>query len=148
MEDQEFYWKNKRILVVDDFEMVRAMVSKAMRKLQCESIDQAENGKEAFEKIIEQIERGEPYDLIFSDWVMPILDGIGLFKKIRENQSSKNLPFVLFTVEADQASVMLAAKVGINHFMVKPVLLPKLVEKLKEIEAEIALGEKKRKFNV
>jgi YesN/AraC family two-component response regulator len=142
------FWKGKKVLIVDDFEMVRSLVGRSMRQLQCERIDQAENGAEAFRKLVDAAAAGDPFDLVFSDWVMPVLDGLELFKKIRKEESIQHTPFVMFTVESDQQSVMTAVKTGIKHFMVKPVLMPKLVEKLKEVEAEIALEVKKRKYNV
>ena len=147
-DDQNGFWKDRKILIVDDFEMVRSMVGRAMRDLQCSRIDEAENGAIAFKKLCDASDAGEPYDLVFSDWVMPVLNGLELFEKIRKDDKLATTPFVMFTVEADQKSVMLAVKTGIKHFMIKPVLKPKLVEKLKEIETELSLEAKKRKYNV
>lgn len=147
-EKVESFWKDKKILIVDDFEMARTLVGLAMRQLHCGRIDQAENGAEAFKKLIAAAESGEPFDLVFADWVMPILDGLELYRKIRRDERVDTTPFIMFTVESDPQSVMTAVKAGIKHFMVKPVLIPKLVEKLKEVEAEIALEAKKRKYNV
>lgn len=147
-EGGESFWKNKKVLIVDDFEMVRNLVSKAMRELQVGEIVQAENGEAAYQKLIEAVGSGAPFDLVFSDWVMPVMDGLQLFEKIRGESKLAHLPFVMFTVESDQQSVVKAIQTGIRHFMVKPVLKPKLVEKLKQIEDEIAMEAKKRKYNV
>lgn len=147
-ENSEQFWKNKKVLVVDDFEMVRNLVTKAMKELEVGEIVQAENGEAALQKLMEAHGQGKPFDLVFSDWMMPVLDGLELFKKIRKDPQLGHLPFVMFTVESDQQSVVKAIETGIRHFMVKPVLKPKLVEKLKQIEAEIITDEKKRKYNV
>jgi two-component system chemotaxis response regulator CheY len=146
--DSSGFWKNRKVLVVDDFEMVRSMVTRAMKDLQCQKIDEAENGEVAYKKLIEASNKGEPYDLVFSDWVMPVMTGMELFDRIKEDPTLNGTPFVMFTVEADQKSVLLAVQKGIKHFMVKPVLKPKLAEKLREIEGELEVLSKKRKFNV
>lgn len=146
--ENESFWKDKKILVVDDFEMVRNLVMKSLREVECGQIDEAENGAVAFKKLMDAAESGKPYDLVFSDWVMPILNGMEFYEKMRKTEKVKDTPFVMFTAESDQSSVMAAVKAGIKHFMVKPVLKPKLVAKLKEIEGDLSLEDKKRKFNV
>jgi len=142
------FWKDKKIIVVDDFEMVRNLVMRALRELHCGQIDEAENGAIALKMVTDAAEAGQPYDLIFSDWVMPILNGMEFYEKIKSMEKTKGTPFVMFTAESDQTSVMMAVKAGIKHFMVKPVLKPKLIAKLKEIEGDLNLEAKKRQFNV
>ena len=148
MDNAEEFWKSKRILVVDDFEMVRNLVKKALRDLKCEHISEAENGAIALKMMMTAAEAGEPFDLVMSDWGMPILNGMDFFKKIKTTELIKKTPFIMFMAESDSQSVMKAVNEGIKHFMIKPVLKPKLVAKLQEVRADLELEEKKRKFGV
>lgn len=74
----------KRILVVDDETLIREILIDFLSNY-CEC-DQAENGKIAFEKYLQAIDDGKPYELIFLDIFMPIMDGHDLLRSVRENE--------------------------------------------------------------
>jgi two-component system chemotaxis response regulator CheY len=74
----------KRILVVDDETLIREILIDYLSNY-CKC-DQAENGKIAFEKYLQAIEDGRPYELIFLDIYMPIMDGHDLLKSIRQKE--------------------------------------------------------------
>ena len=80
----------KRILVVDDETLIREILIDYLSNY-CEC-DQAENGKIAFEKYLQAIEDGRPYELIFLDIYMPIMDGHDLLKSIRQNEKILSTP--------------------------------------------------------
>ncbi len=79
----------KRILVVDDDELVRPTVSAMLRALDFEVVE-APNGKEALQYVSKT-----DFDLILTDLFMPEFDGFELILKIREVASGT--PIILMT---------------------------------------------------
>ena len=79
-------WSQKRILIVDDEEFCIATM-KAIFQIcgfNCDyEIDFCINGQESVEKVIEAYENGMSYAIIFTDFSMPVLNGIDSTKKIR-----------------------------------------------------------------
>jgi len=60
-------------------------------------------------------------DLIISDWHMPKMDGLQLFKAVKKEKLIEGTPFLMVTVEDSKEKVVEALKVGIHDYMVKPV---------------------------
>ena len=64
----------ERVLVVDDATSNRRMLSRLLRR-RCDVIEEASNGEQAVDRVRASIEDENPYDLIFMDYVMPLMDG-------------------------------------------------------------------------
>lgn len=120
--------KNVRILLVDDFEMVRMLLEDSLKKLGFSQIDQAEDGREALVKINEAHSSGKPYSIVFCDWVMPDVTGIEVVKACRANPNHKDLCIIMVTAEAEQESVVSAIAAGTSDYIVKP-FSPEILEK-------------------
>ena len=71
--------ETSRILVVDDYEMIRKIHVINLKKLGIKDIHVAVNGQEAVEAVERKI-----FDLILMDWYMPIMTGIEALKVIRK----------------------------------------------------------------
>ncbi len=67
------------ILVVDDEQDIREMVCRHLRFLGY-SVSMAGNGKEALDKLA-----GEKFDIVISDIMMPVMDGVELLRNIRKD---------------------------------------------------------------
>lgn len=117
-----------KILVVDDFEMVRIMLKNALNDLGFHRIDEAEHGKIAMEMLTEAHAVGHPYSIIFCDWTMPEMTGIEVLETCRKSEKFNLLPFVMVTAESEQESVVRAIKAGATDYLVKPIS-PELLEK-------------------
>lgn len=102
-----------KILVVDDFEIIRKIHVKNLQKMGYENIDQCEDGEKALHAISQK-----QYDLILLDWHMPVLDGKETLKIIRER--GLTIPVVMCTDEVDQESIQLAKQMGVNAYITKP----------------------------
>ena len=76
--------------------------------------ERARNGQEA----VEMVGKGN-YDLVLMDIKMPVMDGLEATKLIRE--SHPDLPVVALTANAFDSDRKLAAEVGCNDFLSKPV---------------------------
>lgn len=82
---------------------------------------QAENGQEAIEKLA-----NEPVDILLSDIRMPVLDGIGMVKRIRSSDSPK-VPVLMLTTFDDSELFLASLQAGANGFLLKDVSLDKLL---------------------
>lgn len=117
--------KQKKILIVDDEDLSRLIIKKAISDI-VNTVDEATNGQEALKKI-----SYNKYDLIFMDIEMPKMNGYEAAKNIRNfhtNLTSQNLlidyqriPIIAVTsLNADLAKAK-ARSSGMNDFITKPV---------------------------
>lgn len=114
------------ILIADDYEdnreLLRLLLAAADHQV-CE----ASNGRECLSMAQEQLP-----DLIMIDLSMPILDGWGVFRELKENESTAAIPCVAVTAYADSDRER-ALKAGFNAYVAKPFRggeLLEIVEKL------------------
>lgn len=120
--------KNMKVLVVDDFSTMRQIVKKSLRQLGFETIQEAQDGKEALNKL-----KSEEFKFIVSDWNMPNMMGIDLLKAIRSDDTLKHIPFLMITAEAQKDNIIEAAKAGVSQYIVKPFTVEALQQKLEAI---------------
>ncbi len=120
---------NMRVLVVDDFATMRRIIKNILLQLGFKNIIEADDGTTAWEIL----EKGEPVDLIISDWNMPKMTGIELLKKVRSDDRFKDLPFLMVTAEAQKENIVEAVKYRVSQYIVKPFTPETLKEKLEKI---------------
>jgi two-component system chemotaxis response regulator CheY len=104
-----------RILVVDDMMTIRRILRTLLTNMG-HVVDEADNGQNA----LKMLEGGTCYDLVISDWNMPVMDGSGLVQAIRQDCCQKTIPVIMLTGEADRTRVLELAKLGINGYILKP----------------------------
>jgi len=114
-----------KILVVDDQETMRKVISHILKQLGFNHISVAEDGKKAYQ----MLKKGS-FNFVISDWNMPNMSGIQLLKLIRNTDSLKTLPVLLVTAENEKSQVMEAAKAGVNSFIAKPFSAAELEKKI------------------
>ena len=116
------------ILVVDDHEDDRALL-KQLFESKGYHVLTASNGEIAQEILFEQ-----PVDLVFSDILMPVVDGVQLCRIMKASEQLMYIPIVLYssiyTHDDDMSQAMSA---GAEHYFVKPVEPEKLFSILPEI---------------
>lgn len=120
-----------RLLLVEDHEMNQIVATKILeREYKNISVDIAENGLVAFEKI----ERND-YQLVLMDINMPVLDGISATKKIRTelNAPKNEIPILGLSAHAFSAEVKNCIKAGMQDFISKPINVQDLKEKINKI---------------
>ncbi|HEB71590.1 MAG TPA: response regulator [Nitrospirae bacterium] len=117
----------KKALVVDDYHSMRVTLKERLVKLGFE-VTEAENGLEGLEKIREDIP-----DMVFTDIVMPVMDGLELCQEIKNDQALVNLPVVVLSTHADASYILKALRNGADDYVPKPIdfkLLEKVVMRL------------------
>jgi len=107
--------KLTRILIVDDFEPMRKITADHLKKLGAQNIQMATNGAEALKLL-----QNQPFDIVISDWNMPVMTGLELLKAIRSNPKLHALPVMMITAEAERARIMEAIANGVSDLLVKP----------------------------
>jgi DNA-binding response OmpR family regulator len=70
-----------------------------------------------------RLERITP-DLIISDIIMPVMDGIALLRMVRERPALARIPFVLMSAIGDDLTMIESFHLGVDDYLVKPVSLP------------------------
>ena len=105
-----------KILIVDDDEGQRLILSRLLkRKITCD-IFQAENGLEGL-KLIDK----EKPDIIFLDVSMPVMNGEETLEAIRTDPSTSKIPVIILTALNDKQSVGKLIEKGISDYLLKPL---------------------------
>ncbi len=122
------YDTNMQVLVVDDFSTMRRIVKNILRQLGFVNIVEADDGTTAWEILQKQ-----KIDFIVSDWNMPIMTGIELLRKVREDAKLGELPFLMVTAEAQQENILEAAQAKVSNYIVKPFTADVMKKKIDKI---------------
>jgi putative nucleotidyltransferase with HDIG domain len=104
---------NDRILVVDDEETIREIVSSMLGSAHYQT-RQAANGIEA----LAILESGDEFDLVLSDLMMAEMDGIALLERAKERYP--DLPIVMVTALNDISVALQALRNGAYDYLLKP----------------------------
>lgn len=110
--------KDMRVLIVDDHQSMRRILSDILRAVGMRNVAYAEDGQQAWDKLND--EEDEPYGLVLLDWDMPVMNGAQLLRKIRRAELFAELPVIMVTAEADQLNVVEAISDGVSHYIIKP----------------------------
>lgn len=105
----------KKILVVDDGEMNRMMLSEMLNKEY--QILEAENGKEAVAALSDY---DTEIDLVLLDIVMPEMDGIEVLKIMKKNSWLTDIPVIMISSEMDSEIIHKSYELGANDFITRP----------------------------
>ncbi len=115
--EHTFHAPDARILIVDDNEMNLQVEEKLLRGTEM-TVDLASSGSEALIKTLQY-----RYDVIFMDHLMPEMDGIECFSRIRKQEGglNKNIPVIALTANAGSENIELYSSTGFDGYLVKPV---------------------------
>jgi len=107
-----------RVLVVDDNSVNQRVAQLALERLGC-GVDLAGDGAEAI-KMVQEI----PYDIIFMDCEMPLMDGFSATAQIRrQEQNDLRTTIVAMTARALHGDRQRCIDAGMNDYLTKPVRL-------------------------
>ncbi len=130
------------ILVVDDSSEIRLIIQHYLKKFD-HNVDLAIDGGEAWEKIT-----NNEYQVIISDWKMPIMNGLELCKKIRRAKFKSYIYFILLTGMSGKQNILDSIKAGIDDFVSKPIDSDELEIRLSSAERVLNLEETLERKNV
>lgn len=104
-----------RALVVDDSKPSRSIVARALRDLRFECVEAA-NGAEA----LDLLAASPRPDIVTVNWHMPVMDGIELVKRLRENPRHRDLRLLMISTESDRTRIEQARSAGVDDYLTKP----------------------------
>ncbi len=106
-----------RILIVDDSEIIRSVVKKAigMSGLDVGETHEAANGIEALEKL-----RAEGIDIVLTDINMPEMNGLELIKEMSTDAVLSKIPVVIVSTERSKTRIDELMAMGVKAYLKKP----------------------------
>jgi CheY-like chemotaxis protein len=107
-----------KVLVVDDNQHMRTLVSAVLQAFGVSTVHEARNGEEAWNILLKN-----PCDIIFVDWLMTGMTGLDFTGKVRTAPDSTNpfVPIIMLTGHTSLERVNAARDAGVNEFLAKPV---------------------------
>jgi two-component system, sensor histidine kinase and response regulator len=115
------------ILLVDDNLINQEVASEFLRDVGGMEVTIVSNGQEC----LEALER-DSYDLVLMDIQMPIMDGLEATRRIRQNDTFKNLPIIAMTAHAMAGDKEKSLAAGMNDHITKPIDASALHKTLKK----------------
>lgn len=120
----------KRVLIVDDSPVMRSFVRRTLDAagLPVEECLEAANGSEALTRA-----SGGRIDLILTDINMPVMDGEGLLRALRQSDATAGIPVVVVSTDSTEKRVQSLMELGAAGYVRKPFAPERLGEVLTEL---------------
>ena len=113
-----------KILLVEDNEMNREMLSRRLTKFGYEIIT-AEDGQKGVD-----VATNEQPDLVLMDMSLPVMDGWEATRRLKANQATRNLPVIGLSAHAMAEDAEKALQAGCDDYDTKPVDIERLTSKI------------------
>jgi len=112
-------------LLIDDSSIVRKVITRTigMTDIKVDSLIEAENGKDALEKL-----RDHWVDLVFLDINMPVMNGVEFMEVLRADPVLKDTPVVVVSTEGSAERIDKLTALGIKAYLRKPFTPEALIE--------------------
>jgi len=119
--------RKPKIIIVDDDRETRELLALALQMEDFE-VTQAANGL----RLISTLHVDQP-DLILLDVNMSWIDGFELCRAVRKNEDFHNIPVIFISARSSAADVKKGLEAGAADYFTKPVELPTLIARIKEL---------------
>jgi two-component system, cell cycle response regulator DivK len=116
-----------KLLLVEDNEMNRDMLLRRLERRGYQVVC-ALDGEQAVALAVAEVPA-----LILMDMSLPVLDGWEATRRIKANDVTKAIPIIALTAHAMQGDEQKAKEAGCDDYDVKPVELPRLLEKVERL---------------
>ncbi|NCC50080.1 MAG: response regulator [Spartobacteria bacterium] len=126
------------ILIAEDEHTARAILTRMLER-EGHRVTVAENGEEALAKLAED---KDAIDLLITDIIMPVMDGMELLKAVSEQYAL--LPVIVLTAKEDRNTVKQALKLGASDFLDKPIRQDDLHEAIETVIADTSRKDLKK----
>ena len=126
-----------RVLVIDDAATVR-MYHRKMLSDAGWTVEEAVNGVEALEKVMQATTPESKFDLYVCDINMPKMDGYSFVRELRRQAQVPQAPVMMVSTESQTHDATAAQDAGANCYLIKPAKPHELV-----LTAALLLGDAK-----
>lgn len=130
--------KNYSIMIVDDDPEIATYIKREMGNWY--KFDNFTNGQDALQALL-----SGHYDLVISDIVMPVMDGITLLKNIKTNSLISDIPVIMLTSKSDARDRLEGFKKGADAYLPKPfdmdelhVMIENLMDKTRRLKGKFS----------
>lgn len=113
--------------------MSLGMLKSSLKSIGYENIHCFRNSVEAWESFCLEQLSDEPFDLVMTDLNMPGLDGMDFVTQIKSDKLCKDTKIIVVSADADPLIIDEAMNKGVEEYIVKPIDLNLLKEKLESI---------------
>lgn len=107
------------VMIVEDNLELRHFISQNLQEQY--QVLEAENGQEGF-----KLATAIMPDLIISDVMIPVMDGVSLSDKVKNDERTSHIPFILLTARADSESKISGLETGADAYLTKPFEMKEL----------------------
>lgn len=135
-EERQKSSKKKTILIVEDNEDLRFYLKDNLKGQY--HVEEATNGKEGWEKT----KLLNP-DLVVSDIMMPLMDGVEMARKIKNETLTAHIPIILLSAMGSEEKQLEGLKAGVNDYITKPFTFEILASKIRNLVAQQKLLQKR-----
>jgi CheY-like chemotaxis protein len=116
-----------RVLLVEDAPFLRYAFGRLLR-MHGFDVREANDGREA----LASVSSFHP-QLVLTDLMMPVMDGVELIRRLRDEPETAGLPVVAITADATEQAERQAREAGAIDVITKPIDLPALLERLRDL---------------
>jgi diguanylate cyclase (GGDEF)-like protein len=115
-----------KILVVEDDIIQRRYLQTILVQINHEAVV-ATNGEEAWQ----QLQEDAQLRIIITDWMMPVLDGVGLIRRVRASDWPHYTYMILLTGKDSHTNMLAGLQCGADDYLTKPFDRDELIARLK-----------------
>lgn len=122
-----FAMPETKVLIVDDEEAIREMISVALELAGFQWIE-AENAQVAHSRIVD-----ERPDLILLDWMLPGVSGIELARRLKRDEATGEIPIIMLTAKSEEDNKIQGLDAGADDYITKPFSTRELISRINAV---------------
>ncbi len=116
-----------KILVVEDEQAIAEMIMTSL-EMAGYQVKRAANGQIAYQMILDDVP-----DLILADWMMPMMTGLELAKRLKREENTAEIPIILLTAKSEEDDKINGFDAGIDDYVVKPFSPRELLARIRAV---------------
>ncbi|WP_116365081.1 phosphate regulon transcriptional regulator PhoB [Parahaliea mediterranea] len=132
----------RKVLIVDDEFAIRDMLRMALEIAEFRCLE-AENIHEAFTRVVD-----DRPDIVLLDWMLPGGSGLELLRRLKRNDTTKDIPVIMLTAKTAEDNVIQGLDVGADDYITKPFAPRELIARIKALLRRVAGGDDEDRIQV
>jgi PAS domain S-box-containing protein len=129
---RQVFFPDLKVLIVDDNRTNRFILREYLKSWGCQIVE-ATKAAEALMTLDESHQRGETFDLVLSDYLMPEMNGFDLVRQIRSREEFRSIPCLILTSAGSRGDGKRCRDLGIQGYLTKPLRRDELYHAIEDI---------------
>lgn len=130
------------VLIVDDESAIRDMLRMALEIAEYRCIE-ADNIRGAYTLIVD-----ERPDIVLLDWMLPGGSGLELLRRLKREDSSREIPVIMLTAKTAEDNVIQGLDVGADDYITKPFAPRELIARIRSLLRRSGAGKENARMEV